>query len=281
MTAIIGLHSITKSFGTQPLFEGISFSVCQGDRIGLLGPNGAGKSSLLKIMYDLESPNAGFISKRQGARIGYASQDPEFPALPLEELLLNENLDGDEVELRTRAQILLGKAQFTDFAQDASLLSGGWKKRLDIVRALMQEPDLLLLDEPTNHLDLEGILWLEKFLLREKIAYLIVSHDRYFLENIATKIIELNKCYPQGLFTSEGNMSVYIERKKAFLDAQAQLQKGLASVVRNEIEWLRTSPKARTTKSRSRIQRAYELISDLSDVKRRNLTSKVGIDFSA
>jgi len=281
MTAIIGLHSLTKSFGTQPLFKDITFTINEGNRIGLLGPNGAGKSSLLKIIMDLEPANDGFISKRQGARIAYASQDPDFPSMPLEQVLLDQPLDGDEIELRTRAQILLGKAQFTDLEQDASLLSGGWKKRLDIVRALMQEPDLLLLDEPTNHLDLEGILWLEKFLLREKTAYLIVSHDRYFLENVATKIIELNRCYPQGLFISDGNMSVYMERKEAFLEAQAQQQRGLANIVRNEVEWLRTSPKARTTKSRSRIQRAYELISELSEVKSRNQTNKVGIDFSA
>lgn len=281
MSAIIGLHSLSKSFGTQILFQGISFTISQGDRIGLLGPNGAGKSSLLKILMELEPADDGFVSRRQGMRIGYASQDPEFPSLSVEEALLQGDLKGDEIELRTRAQILLGKAQFTDFDQDASLLSGGWKKRLDIARALMQEPDLLLLDEPTNHLDLEGILWLEKFLLREKTAYLIVSHDRYFLENVSTKIIELNKCYPGGLFISEGNMSSFMERKEAFLEAQAQQQRGLASVVRNEVEWLRTSPKARTTKSRSRIQRAYELISELSDVKTRNQTSKVGIDFSA
>lgn len=281
MASILGLHSLTKSFGSQILFKGITFTINQEDRIGLLGPNGAGKSSLLKILIGHDQPNEGFVSKRQGARIGYASQDPEFPSMPLEELLLDQPLEGDEIELRTRAQILLGKAQFTDFYQDASLLSGGWKKRLDIVKALMHEPDLLLLDEPTNHLDLEGIIWLEKFLLREKIAYLIVSHDRYFLENVSTKIIELNKCYPQGLFISEGNMSTYMERKEAFLEAQLQQQRGLASVVRNEIEWLRTSPKARTTKSRSRIQRAYEMISELSDVKSRNQTNKVGIDFSA
>lgn len=280
MSSLIGIHSLSKSYGTQTLFKNISFTLVQGDRVGLVGPNGTGKSTLLKILMDLELPDAGSISRRQGLRLGYASQAPEFPALPLEELLMVQ-VRGEEGERRTRARILLGKAQFTDFSVNAATLSGGWKKRLDIMRALMQEPDLLLLDEPTNHLDLEGILWLEKFLNREKISYMVVSHDRYFLENVSNKIIELNPCYPQGFFIADGNMSTYMERKEAFLQAQAQQERGLASTVRDEIAWLRRSPKARTTKSQSRIRQAYELMEELSEVKQRNKTVKVAIDFAA
>jgi len=281
MPALIGIHSLAKSFGTQNLFEDLSFTISDDDRIGLLGPNGAGKSTLLKILMNLESPDEGNVSKRQGLRIGYAGQFPEFAEISIEEVLLQSNSHGDELERQTRARILLGKAQFTDHTQLASKLSGGWKKRLDIVRALMQEPDILLLDEPTNHLDLEGIVWLEKFLNREKIAYVVISHDRYFLENISNKIIEINKCFPDGLFISEGNMTTYVARKEAFLEVQAQHERGLASVVRDEIDWLRRSPKARTTKSRSRIDKAHELMSELSDIKQRNKTTRVDIDFSA
>lgn len=281
MTSLLGIHSLSKAYGTQILFEDISFTLSQGDRIGLLGPNGSGKSTLLKILMGLEIADEGSISKRQNLRIGYASQDPEFPSETLEEILIKQNLHGDDIEILTRARILLGKAQFSDPSQDASTLSGGWKKRLDIIRCLMHEPDLLLLDEPTNHLDLEGILWLEKFLLREKIAYVVVSHDRYFLENVANKIIELNKCYPEGLFTSIGGMSAFTEHKEAYLKGRAEKERSLASVVRDEVEWLRKSPKARTTKSRSRIDKAYELMEELSDVKQRNTTSKVDIHFSA
>ena len=281
MSSLLGIHNLYKAYGTEVLYQGISFFVCAGDRIGLLGPNGSGKSTLLKIMMDLESADQGSISRRQGLRVGYVSQTPEFPAIPLEEVLLQDAPHGDEFELQTRARILLGKAQFTDFTQSAATLSGGWKKRLDIARALMQEPDVLLLDEPTNHLDLEGILWLEKLLAKENFAYVVVSHDRYFLENVSNKVIELNRCYPQGLFLSDGNMSAFTAHREAFLYAQEQKEKGLASIVREETEWLRRSPKARTTKSQSRVDRAHGMIEELSEVKRRNKVHRVELEFSA
>lgn len=281
MTALLGIHHLHKSFGTEILYQGISFFISAGDRIGLLGPNGSGKSTLLKILMGLEPPDQGNISRRQGLRVGYVSQAPEFPPMTLEEVLLQDAPHGDEFELQTRARILLGKAQFTDFTQRADKLSGGWKKRLDIARALMQEPELLLLDEPTNHLDLEGILWLEKLLARENFAYIVVSHDRYFLENVSNKIIELNRCYPDGLFMSNGGMHDFQEHRDAFLHSQEQREKGLASVVREEIEWLRRSPKARTTKSQSRIDRAQGLIEELSEVKKRNKVHRVDLEFSA
>lgn len=281
MSSLITLHALSKSFGTQQLFKNISFHLLEGDRVGLLGPNGSGKSTLLRILMELDSPDEGYVARRQGLRTGYACQDPEFPSKTLEEVLLDQNLVGDPIELSTRAQILLSKMLFPDSQADASLLSGGWKKRLDIARALMNEPDILLLDEPTNHLDLEGILWLEKFLVRERIPFVAVSHDRYFLENTVTRIIELNKCYPQGIFISDGGMQSYIEHKNAFLESQAQRERGLASTVREEVAWLRKSAPARTTKSRSRIQKANELIDALTDIKTRNKIPKVDISFSA
>jgi ATP-binding cassette subfamily F protein uup len=279
-SSLIGIHSISKAFATQALFKDISFTISEGDRIGLLGPNGSGKTTLLKILMNLEKPDSGSVSYRQGLRLGYASQSPEFDNDTIENILISSGV-GDPHELETRARILLGKAKFQDFSQNAALLSGGWKKRLDVVRALMKEPDLLLLDEPTNHLDLEGILWLESLLGRENVNFIIVSHDRYFLENVTTKIIELNRAYPDGVFVSAGNMSAYMERREEFLLAQKQQEKGLASAARGEIEWLRKSPKARTTKSRSRIQKAYQLIDELSAIKKRNKTTKVTIDFSS
>lgn len=280
-SSLIGIHSISKSFGSRKLFENISFTISKGERVGLLGPNGAGKSTLLKILIGLEPPDDGEVSKRKNLRIGYASQVPEFPDLTVEQVLIHAARQGDAHDIETRARILMGKAQFSDFNQNAGTLSGGWKKRLDIIRALMEEPDLLLLDEPTNHLDLEGILWLENFLARENLTYVIVSHDRYFLEATTNKMIELNRCFPQGIFESEGNMSDFMEHKEAFLEAQEKREKGLASSVREEVDWLRQSPKARTTKSRSRIQRAYQMMDELASVRTRNRRETVGIDFSA
>lgn len=273
--SLLSIHGLSKSFGSRPLFNEINFTISEGDCIGLLGPNGAGKSTLLKILTDLESPDSGYVSKKQSLRIGYCSQFPEFPDMPLEELLA-----GTSEEALIRARILLSKASFEDFQMSAARLSGGWKKRLDIVRALMQEPDLLLLDEPTNHLDIEGILWLEKFLAKEQKAYVVVSHDRYFLEAVATKIVEINPCYPEGLLAFEGTLSDFIEHKDDFLKIQQQQQKSLKNLVKLETEWLRTSPKARTTKSEARIRRAYALMDELSTVKQRNQVSKVSIEFS-
>lgn len=279
MSSLLDAHSLSKSFGSKLLFKDISFTLCKGDRIGLLGPNGTGKSTLLKILTGEESPDRGHISKRQGLIVGYASQSPEFAPLTLEEILM-EGLKGDEVELLTRARILLSKMQFNDFEQNAQKLSGGWKKRLDIARALMLQPDLLLLDEPTNHLDIEGILWLEKFLERERISYVAVSHDRYFLESVSNKILELNPSYPQGLLSYEGSLSAFMEHKEAFLKAQEEQQRSLAGVLRTEIEWLRKSPQARTTKSESRIKNAYRLMEEFSEIKQRNQKVKVSIEFS-
>ncbi len=275
MTSLLGIHSLAKSFGTQLLFDDLSFTVRQGEKIGLIGPNGSGKSTLLKILMGLDSQDSGSITKKTNLRMGYAEQDPTFAAKSVEEILVEAG--GDAVQ----AQILLSKAEFSDFSQDASLLSGGWKKRLSVLRALITEPDILLLDEPTNHLDLEGILWLEKFLIKAAPSYIVVSHDRYFLENVSNKIIEINKCYPEGLFMSDGTLSDYLEKKEAFLEAQSKEERILKAKALEEIDWLRRSPKARTTKSNSRIQRAYALFDDLADVKARNRVQNVAIDFSA
>lgn len=281
MTPLISAHSLSKSYGTITLFKSVSFTISNGDRIGMFGPNGAGKSSLIKILAGMETPDEGHISKKQNIRIGYSSQTSQIPEMTVEQFLVSQRPKNEEAQAVILARILLGKAEFTDFNMNASLLSGGWKKRLDILKALMNEPEILLLDEPTNHLDLEGILWLEKFLQKVSISYLIISHDRYFLDNVTNKIIEINKCYPEGLLQNPGNMTAFLERKIAFQEAQEKLEKGLSYKVREEIDWLRTSPKARTTKSQSRIKQAHKLIDELSEVKQRNKVNQVEIDFSA
>ncbi len=281
MTLLISLHDIAKSFGSQNLFQHLCFSLNEGDRMGFCGPNGAGKSTLLKIICGIESPDSGHIAKKQGIQISYVSQFPEFAEKSLVEVLAEAVPKLSIEEAHLKARIFLDRAQFPDPTAAASSLSGGWKKRLDVLRAWMKDPDLVLLDEPTNHLDLEGIEWLEQFIKKEKTACLIVSHDRRFLQNTCNKVAEIHKCFPQGIFISEGSWSTFLERKEAFLLGQQERERSLSGTVREEVDWLRRSPKARTTKSKSRIQRAEGLMDELYEVQQRNLQQRAKIQFSA
>ncbi|MDQ6704603.1 MAG: ABC-F family ATP-binding cassette domain-containing protein [Acidobacteriota bacterium] len=176
---------------------------------------------------------------------------------------------------------VLGKAGFDNAQLTAKTLSGGWRRRLGIARELIRAPDLLLLDEPTNHLDLDGILWLEKLILNARFASVIVSHDRYFLENVANRISEINRTYPEGTFTISGGYSYFLEKREAFLTAQSRQQEALTNRVQREIEWLRRGAKARTGKSKARIQAAGALTAELADVKSRNQKGTARIDFTA
>ena len=180
-----------------------------------------------------------------------------------------------------RSAETLGRAGFDDLGAEATSLSGGWQKRLSIVEALVQAPDILLLDEPTNHLDLGGIEWLEGLLRQAAFASVIVSHDRYFLENIATEIAELSRVYPDGVLRVHGCYSTFLEKKEEFLHAQSKRQEALENLVHTEIEWLRRGPKARTTKSKARIDKAHELMGELADLNSRTRTGTAQVDFSA
>jgi ATP-binding cassette subfamily F protein uup len=184
-------------------------------------------------------------------------------------------------ERGTRFAGTLGRAGFEDVEAEAGALSGGWQKRLAIVEALVQEPDILLLDEPTNHLDLPGIEWLETLLHETPFASVVVSHDRYFLENVATEMAELNRIYPNGILRVHGNYSTFLEKKEEFLHAQSKRQEALENLVHSEIEWLRRGAKARTRKSKARIDKANELIGDLADLNERTRIGTAQIDFSA
>lgn len=284
MTLLLNCHSLSKSFGTRQLFKNIALGIFKGDKIGLIGPNGAGKSTLLKILAGVDSPGDGTVSARKSLRIGYVPQASEYPEKPIEDVVL-EAITADHVmpdyERHTEVAIILSKLGFKDPSQLANTLSGGWKKRLDIAKQLINSPDILFLDEPTNHLDLEGILWLEAFLQNESMAYIVTSHDRYFLQNVATKMMELNPIYPQGIFCADGSYNDFIDKRAEFLTQQLQTERALASKVRDEIDWLRRSPKARTTKSSARIQEAGRLIDELSEIKGRNRQNTTKIDFES
>jgi ATP-binding cassette subfamily F protein uup len=179
------------------------------------------------------------------------------------------------------AEMWLSKLGFADSPILASKLSGGCKKRLGLAVELISSPDLLLLDEPTNHLDLEGIIWLERFLAREAPTYLLISHDRYFLQNTTTKIVEIDKTYPKGTFSIDGRYSEFLEKKEEFIAGQLQQERSIATKARRETDWLRQGAKARTTKAQSRIDEAGEILEQYADIKSRNQQNKAQISFAA
>ena len=187
----------------------------------------------------------------------------------------------DEGERPGRVALALGRAGFADARAAVDALSGGWKKRLAIARALAATPDVLLMDEPTNHLDVEGILWLESILAERVRAVLVVSHDRYFLEHVATRMLELSRAYSAGLFQTDGRYSDFLARRDDYLRGQAAYEESLANTVRREIAWLRRGAKARSTKAKGRIKEAGRLIAELDDARARATTGAVGIDFTS
>ncbi|HLJ30715.1 MAG TPA: ABC-F family ATP-binding cassette domain-containing protein [Candidatus Angelobacter sp.] len=284
MPPIINAQGISKSFGATTLFKDVSFTVSQGDRIGVIGPNGSGKSTLLRILAGQLEPDSGNVAVRRLTRVSYVEQESQFAPGETVRSVLHQTLQrigAPETEHEARIGETLGRAGFVDFAVEAASLSGGWQKRLAIAEGLVQHPDILLLDEPTNHLDLAGINWLEGLLENAEFTCVTISHDRYFLENVANEVAELNRAYPDGLLRVKGNYSQFLEKKEEYLHAQARHQDALENRVRTEIEWLRRGPKARTTKSKARIDKANELMGELADLKTRSRSETAQIDFSA
>jgi len=281
---ILNAQGISKAFGAKPLFQNVSFTVSEGDRIGLIGPNGSGKSTLLRILAGTEVPDSGDLAVRKRLRLSYVAQDSKFASGESVRAVVERGLrdsSAPESERGAHFAEILGRAGFEDIDTEAVALSGGWQKRLAIVEALVQSPDVLLLDEPTNHLDLAGIEWLEDLLRDARFACVVVSHDRYFLENVATETAELSRVYPDGLLRVRGKYSAFLEKKEEFLHAQGKRQEALENLVHSEIEWLRRGAKARTRKSKARIDKAGELMSELADLNARTRTTTAQIDFSA
>lgn len=283
MPPLLNAQNITKTFGPRPLFRELSFTVNEGTRIGLIGPNGAGKSTLLKILAGEVEPDSGDLSIRKRTRTSYVSQISDFEAgqtiwSVMEAAIREARVPAAEWDRNIRET--LGRAGFKDFAEAAASLSGGWRKRLAIARALAIAPDVLLLDEPTNHLDLEGIEWLEGVLTGAPFASVTISHDRYFLEAVALEIAEINPAYPDGILRTRGNYSRFLEDKETFLEAQQRRQESLENRVRTEIAWLRRGPKARATKAKARIDNAHALIVELAEVTARSRTAATDIEFS-
>jgi ATP-binding cassette subfamily F protein uup len=284
MPPILNAQGVSKRFGATPLFENLSFTVSDGDRIGLIGPNGAGKSTLLAVLAGETEPDTGQLSVRKRASVAYVKQVSEFAKGATVRGVLEAALERGRVAEGEREQRLretLGRTGFEDVHAEAASLSGGWKKRLAIAEAAVMRPDVMLLDEPTNHLDLEGIEWLEGLLRAASFASVVVTHDRYFIENVASEVVELSRVYAEGMLRVRGTYSKFLEGRELYMEAQSKMAEGLRNRVKTEIEWLRRGPKARATKAKARIDNAHELIGKLADVDARMRTASAGIEFAA
>jgi len=282
MSALIYSQKIQKSFGAKRLFQGVSFGISESDRVGIIGPNGSGKSTLLKILAGLETPDEGTVTKRQRLRVSYVPQIPDFGEWEtVGEVLHQWALAGGVSE--SEAQILVyeiaGRTGFTEMEQQVVSLSGGWRKRLAIACGLMQGPDVMLLDEPTNHLDQEGLRWLEQLLVQAPWGWVLVSHDRWFLDHTTTHTAELNNRYSDGMLAFSGTYSEFLEKRDAFQQGQEQQAQSLAGKVRREEAWLRRGPKARTTKAKYRVETAKALQLELVETTTRLRQQDVSIDF--
>lgn len=284
MAPLLSCYQISKRYGSRPVFEKLSFVVQEKERLGLIGPNGAGKSTLLKILAGRETPDEGEVAPRRGLKFAYVPQTEQFAAgLSVWQVVLAaaQVLPMTEEEREVRAARAISQVGFLDQDLQASQLSGGWRKRLAIAAAIVQDPELLLLDEPTNHLDTDGIVWLERLLEAAPFASIMVSHDRYFLDSVATRVAEIDRIYPQGIILVEGGYADFLAEKDAYLAAEAKRRDALAVQVRTELAWLARRPKARTTKAKDRIGRAADLQAALADVESRAAKRKLAIDFSA
>ena len=284
MPPLISAQGLSKRYGVAPLFQDISFTVSEGDRIGVIGPNGSGKSTLLEMIIGRVKPDSGDVAVRKGTRLNYVAQISDFAArVSIRSVIMGalERAAVPESERAARFAQTLGRAGFADLEAEAATLSGGWRKRLAIAEALVQAPDILLLDEPTNHLDLAGIRWLESLLQNAAFACVVVSHDRYFLENTVNEMVELNRAYENGALRVSGNYSSFLEAKEEYLHAQKKRQESLENRVHTELEWLRRGPKARATKAKARIDKANEMIGELAEMNARSRTASAEIDFSA
>lgn len=251
---VLDVQNLTKRFGAKVLFEDISFSIAEGQRVGLIAQNGTGKSTLLAILMGEEGKDGGEVIYRNGLRVACLVQSPHFDP---KETVLDAcfNHHGDEEKVLKAKQILT-QLKITNLNQPMGELSGGQQKRVALANTLITEPDFLILDEPTNHLDLEMIEWLEGFLSRGNKTLLMVTHDRYFLDRVCNLIVELDN---NTIFTYQGSYAYYLEKRQARLDnARAEVQHA-NNLYRRELDWMRRRPQARGHKAKYREDAFYEL----------------------
>jgi len=292
--SIVTLRSVKKDFGIKEILKDASFSLDATDKVGLIGTNGSGKSTLLKMIAGIEPIDGGQLSVNSGVRMVYLPQQPDLDeqrtvleqvfadsgeqmtlVREYEELSrkLARSADDSQLlarlsavtqrmealgawELETKAKIILTKLGIADFDAPIASLSGGYRKRIALAAALLSEPDLLLMDEPTNHLDALSVEWLQSYLHRDRGALLLITHDRYFLDRVTNRIIEIDR---GGFYSYAGNYSYYLEKKAQAEEAEANSQRKHRGVLRRELEWLKRGPKARSTKQKARIQRIEQM----------------------
>ncbi|MFN9403214.1 MAG: ABC-F family ATP-binding cassette domain-containing protein [Dolichospermum sp.] len=306
--SLVTLQSVKKDFGIKELLKDANFSLDTNDKVGLIGTNGSGKSTLLKMIARLESIDSGQILVNSGAKIVYLPQQPDIDEnhTVLEQVFadsgeqmhlvkeyeeLSDKLahypDDSQLmsrlssvmqrmdatgawEVETNAKIILTKLGIADFDVKVGTLSGGYRKRIALAAALISEPDLLLMDEPTNHLDALSVEWLQSYLNRYRGALLLITHDRYFLDRVTNKIIEIDR---GDIYTYTGNYSYYLEKKALAEESAVSTQRKHQGILRRELEWLKKGPKARSTKQKARIERAHAL----RDTEFKQLNGKVDI----
>ena len=286
MASFLQIEDLTKSYGDRILFESITFGVNEGDKIGIIAKNGTGKSTLLKIISGKETADEGKITFRSDLRVGILDQMPEFTAdaTVLDSCLLDNSqtakiiaqyeyalTNGDSNEINSAISLmdnanawdyedklkqLLTQLKITDLTAKISTLSGGQRKRVALARLILENPDLIILDEPTNHLDIEIIEWLENYLTRSRITLLMVTHDRYFLDRVCNKIIEIDN---KQIYTYDGNYDYYLRRRKERIEAMAAELAKVKNTLRREQEWMSRQPQARAGKAKYRIDSFYEL----------------------
>lgn len=286
MTPYLQVEQLTKSFGDHILFRNIDFGIAEGERIGLIAKNGSGKTTLLNILAGKESYDEGRITFRNGISIGYLEQSPHYPAeltvleacfyhanevveviKAYEGCMATEDHTGlDEILARMeqlqawdyerKAKQILSQLKISQYHQPIRELSGGQLKRVALANVLITKPDLLILDEPTNHLDLEMIEWLEGYLEKENLSLLMVTHDRFFLDRVCNRIIEIDQ---KQLYSYKGNYAYYIEKRQERIDAQSIEVERANNLYRTELEWMRRMPQARGHKARYREEAFYEL----------------------
>ncbi|MCM1138881.1 MAG: ABC-F family ATP-binding cassette domain-containing protein [Muribaculaceae bacterium] len=259
MKPYLQVEELTKSYGNRMLFDSITFGVNEGDKIGIIAKNGTGKTTLLRIISGEESHDSGSITYRNDLRIGFLKQTPEFTngKTVLENLLSSiPEHDHEEWDKEDRVTQMLSQLGINNARTKVSTLSGGQIKRVAIAQILLGSPDLLILDEPTNHLDIETVEWLENFLTRQRVTLLMVTHDRYFLDRVCNKIIEIDQ---QQIFTYEGNYDNYLRRRAERIEALTGELTKIKNTLRKEQEWMRRQPQARAGKARYRINAFYDL----------------------